>query len=156
MRVVVLIALGAAVADCGYTTDPGERPIEGIWLGSVTLIDGVMSWQLWLQEDARGNISGRVGRTTFRHVPHPSETRSPGTVSGLHESSRLLLTLDYGSSSETYQGRLRSEDHITGFIERGDLVRNIGTLEFRRTGRGVGGDAAGATIPPKPGISSGN
>ena len=154
----VLIMLWAAVADCGFTTDPGERPLEGTWLGSVTLVDGVLSWQLWLQEDGQGNISGRVGRTLFRHVPQPSETRTPGTVSGVHEPSRVLLTLDYGpaSDSELYQGRLRSEDHITGFIERGDLVRNIGALEFRRTGRGADGDAAGATIPRHTGITSGN
>ena len=157
-RAAVLIILWAAVADCGFTTDPAERPLEGVWRGHVTLIDGVLSWQLWLQEDGQGNVSGRVGRTLFRHVPQPSETRNSGTVSGVHEPSRVLFTLDYGSSSdpEIYQGRLRSEDHITGFIERGELVRNIGTLEFRRVESAVGGDAVGATIPPNAGITSGN
>lgn len=157
-RAAVVFGVWAALADCGFTTDPAERPLEGIWRGSVTLIDGVLSWQLWLQEDGQGNVSGRVGRTVFRHVPHPSETRTPGTVSGVHEPSRVLLELDYGSASdsEIYQGRLRSEDHITGFIERGDLVRNIGTLEFRRVESGVGGDVAGATIPANTGVPSGN
>ncbi|WP_419950145.1 hypothetical protein [Candidatus Palauibacter sp.] len=157
-KAVVLVVLLAALADCGFTTDPEDRPLEGIWLGSVTLVDGVLSWTLWLQEDGQGNISGRVGRTVFRHVPQSSETKTPGTVSGVHEPSRVLLELDYGpaSDSEIYQGRLRSEDHITGFIERGDLVRNIGTLEFRRVGTSVGGDAAGATIPRNTGITSGN
>lgn len=134
------IAVCVGVAGCGYATDPAERPLEGSWLGAVSLIDGGgVSWQLWLREDGQGNVSGRVSRTDFRRIPHPAEQVFPGTVSGVHEPSRVLLMLDYGESTERYDGRIWSDDRITGLIERGTTVRNIGTLEFRRIGQGVDG-----------------
>ena len=139
---VSLVAVGvwATVGGCGYATDPGERPLEGSWLGAVSLIHGGgVSWQLWLREDGQGNVSGRVSRTDFRRIPHPAEQVSNGTVSGVHEPSRVLLTLDYGESSERYDGRIRSDDRITGLIETGTTVLNVGTLEFRRIGQGVDG-----------------
>lgn len=136
----VAIGVWAAAEGCGFATDPGERPLEGSWLGAVSLIDGGgVSWQLWLQEDGQGNVSGRVSRTDFRRLPHPAEQVSPGTVSGVHEPSRVLLTLDYGESSERYDGRIRSDDRITGLIERGTTVLSVGTLEFRRIDTGGGG-----------------
>ncbi len=131
-RVAVAIVLLAAIADCRFTTDPSEMPLTGTWLGHVTLIDGGLAWQLWLQEDGEGNVSGTVSRTDFRRIPTPSETISRGTVSGVHAFSDISLTLDYETSSEAYQGRFRSEDHISGFIRRGTVVHDIGTLEFRR------------------------
>ncbi|MDE2944055.1 MAG: hypothetical protein OXT63_07575 [Gemmatimonadota bacterium] len=136
----VAIGVWAAAGGCGFATDPAERPLEGTWLGAVSLIDGGgVSWQLWLREDGQGNVSGRVSRTDFRRLPHPAEQVFPGTVSGVHEPSRVLLTLDYGESSERYDGRIWSDDRITGLIERGTTVLNIGTLEFRRIGQGVDG-----------------
>ena len=138
---VAIGVLGAA-GGCGFATDPAERPLEGTWLGAASLIDGGgVSWQLWLREDGRGNVSGRVSRTDFRRIPHPAEQVAPGTVSGVHEPSRVLLTLDYGESSERYDGRIRADDRITGLIERGTTVRNIGNLEFRRIGQGVAGSS---------------
>lgn len=137
---VAFIILCATVGGCGFATDPAERPLEGSWLGAVSLIDGGgVSWQLWLREDGQGNVSGRVSRTDFRRLPHPAEQVSPGTVSGVHEPSRVLLTLDYGESSERYDGRIRSDDRITGLIERGTTVLSVGTLEFRRIDTGGGG-----------------
>ena len=139
-KLVVAIAVSVGVAGCGFATDPAERPLEGTWLGAVSLIGGGgVSWQLWLREDGQGNVSGRVSRTDFRRIPHPAEQVSPGTVSGVHEPSRVLLTLDYGESSERYDGRIRSDDRISGLIERGTTVLSVGTLEFRRIGKGVGG-----------------
>lgn len=134
----VAVGVWAAVAGCGFATDPTERPLEGSWLGAVSRIDGGgVSWQLWLREDGQGSVSGRVSRTDFRRLPHPAEQVSSGTVSGVHEPSRVLLTLDYGESSERFDGRIRSDDHITGLIESGTTVLNIGTLEFRRIGTAV-------------------
>ncbi len=147
-RFAVSIVLLVAIADCGFTTDPAEMPLTGTWLGNVTVIDGGLAWQLWLQEDGEGNVSGTVSRTDFRRIPHPIETISPGTVSGVHAFSEVSLTLDYETSSEDYQGRFRSEHHISGFIRRGTIVQNIGTLEFRRIARGSDVDPDGATIPP--------
>ncbi len=132
VAVWVVAAVCVAVVGCGFSTDPAERPLEGTWLGAVSLIDGGVSWQLWLREDGRGDVSGRVSRTDFRRIPHPAEEVSHGTVRGVHEPSRVLLTPDYGESSEIYDGRVRSDDRITGFIERGTMLRSIGTLEFRR------------------------
>ncbi len=131
-RFAVSIVLLAAIADCRYTTDPSEMPLTGTWLGHVTLIDGGVAWQLWLREDGEGNVSGTVSRTDFRRIPTPIETISRGTVSGVQVFSDISLTLDYETSSEDYQGRFRSEDHISGFIRRGTVVHDIGTLEFRR------------------------
>ena len=136
-KLAVATAVCVAVAGCGYATDPAERPLEGTWLGAVVLIEGGVSWQLWLREDGQGNVSGRVSRTDFRRFPHPVEEVSPGTVSGVHEPSRVLLMLDYGESSELFDGRIRSDDRITGLIARGDTVRSVGTLEFRRIGTAV-------------------
>jgi len=137
-KLAIAIAVGVGAGGCGFATGPAERPLEGTWLGAVALFDGGVSWQLWLREDGQGNVSGRVSRTDFRRIPHPAEQVSPGTVSGVHEPSRVLLTLDYGESSERYDGRIRSDNHITGLIERGTTVRNIGTLEFRRIDTGAG------------------
>ena len=94
----VAVGVWATAGGCGFATDPAERPLEGNWLGAVALIDGGVSWQLWLREDGQGNVSGRVSRTDFRRIPHPAEQVSDGTVSGVHEPSRVLLTLDYGES----------------------------------------------------------
>ena len=98
-RVTVLIVLLAVIADCRFTTDPSEMPLPGTWLGHVTLIDGGVAWQLWLQEDGEGNVSGTVSRTDFRRIPTPSETISRGTVSGVQVFSDISLTLDYETSS---------------------------------------------------------
>ncbi|WP_419162516.1 hypothetical protein [Candidatus Palauibacter sp.] len=155
-RATVLIVLLAAIANCGFTTGPSEMLLTGNWLGHVSLIDGGLAWQLWLEEDGEGNVSGTVSRTDFRRIPHPSETISPGTVSGAQAFSDILLTLDYGTSSEVYEGRFRSEDHIQGLIRRGTVVQNIGALEFRRIGPGPEADPDGATIPPNTGITSGD
>lgn len=138
-RAVVVVGVWMAAGGCGYVTDPAERPLAGGWLGAVPLIDGGVSWQLWLEEDGQGKVWGRVSRTDFRGIPHPAEEVFPGTVRGVHEPSRILLTLDYGESSEIYDGRIRSDDLITGFIKRGTTVQNIGTLEFRRLSNGFEG-----------------
>lgn len=140
----VLVALGiVAGVGCGYTTDPAERPLEGVWLGDVALIDGGVAWQLWLEEDGQGNVSGTIRRTDFQRIPTRKETVFPGTVSGTHAFSEIALTLDYGTATgpEVYEGRFRSEHHIRGFISRGTEVRTIGTLELRRVGLGSGVEA---------------
>ena len=154
-KVAVAVGLCVWVAGCGFSTDPAERPLEGIWLGGVTLIDGGVAWQLWLEEDGRGSVSGRVLRTDLRRIPHPTETASSGTVRGVHQPSRVRLTLDYGESSEIYEGRIRSDDRITGFIERGTVVRNIGTLELRRLALAFEGEAAAAGSSSRGGTTSG-
>lgn len=155
-RATVLIAMWAALADCGYTTDPAEMPLAGNWLGHISLIDGGLAWQFRLQEDGQGNVSGTVSRTDFRRIPHPVETISPGTVTGVHAFSEISLTLDFGESSEIYEGRFRSEDHIRGLIHRGTEVRNIAALEIRRIALGSDVEAQGATIPAATGIRAGN
>ena len=137
VELAVAAAVCVAAAGCGYATDPAEKPLEGSWLGAVVLIEGGVSWQLWLREDGQGNVSGRVSRTDFRRFPHPVEEVSPGTVRGVHEPSRVVLRLDYEESSELFDGRIRSDDRITGLIARGDTVRSVGTLEFRRIGTAV-------------------
>lgn len=136
-RVLVALAIVAGVG-CGYATDPAERPLAGVWLGDVALIDGGVAWQLWLEEDGQGNVSGRITRTDFQRIPTRKETVFPGTVSGTHAFSEIALTLDYGTATdpEVYEGRFRSEHHIRGFITRGTEVRTIGTLELRRVAGG--------------------
>ncbi len=152
---VPLVLLGV-LAQCEYTTDPAEMPLTGNWLGHITRIDGGLSWQFWLREDGRGHVSGTVSRTDFVRFPHPRETIVPGVVTGVHASSEMFLTLEYGESTEVYEGRFRSDDHIRGLIHVGAEVRNIAALELRRIGPGPDGTAAGATIPAGTGTNTGN
>ncbi|MYC86608.1 MAG: hypothetical protein F4X22_00045 [Gemmatimonadales bacterium] len=42
----VAVGVWATAAGCGYATDPGERPLEGSWIGAVPLIDGGVSEQV--------------------------------------------------------------------------------------------------------------
>ncbi|WP_419939153.1 hypothetical protein [Candidatus Palauibacter sp.] len=155
-RAAVPVAVLAALAGCRYTTDPADMPVTGNWLGHIPRLDGGLAWEFRLHEDGLGNVSGTVSRTDFVRIPAPSETVSPGTVEGVHASSEVRLILDYGSYSEAYEGRFRSDDRIEGFIVRGTVVRNIGTLELRRIARGSDDTADGATIPANGGITSGN
>lgn len=67
-RVAVPVILWEAMGNCGFSTDPAERPLEGVWLGAVSLIVGGLSWQLW-QEAGQSNVTGWVSRTDFRRIP---------------------------------------------------------------------------------------
>lgn len=111
-------------------------PLTGDWLGRVLRIDGGLAWQFRLQEDGMGSVSGTVSRTDFRRIPTPSETISPGTAEGVHASSEIRLILDYGSYSEAYEGRFRSDDRIEGFLVRGTVEQSIAVLELGRIARG--------------------
>ena len=143
LRAAIPIVLLGTLAGCRYTTDPAETPLTGNWLGHIPRIDGGLAWQFRLREDGLGNVSGTVSRTDFVRIPAPSETISPGTVEGVHASSEVRLILDYGSYSEAYEGRFRSDDRIEGLIVRGTVVRNIGALELRRIARGSDDTTAG-------------
>lgn len=135
-RLAVLIVLPAVLAACRHTTDPAETPLTGDWLGRVLRIDGGLAWQFRLQEDGMGNVSGTVSRTDFSVIPGPNETISPGTVEGVHAASEIRLILDYGSYSEAYEGRFRSDDRIDGFLVQGTTVQSVAALELRRIARG--------------------
>ena len=128
----VVVVLWGALDGCSYTTDPAEKPLSGTWIGHIGLLDGSLAWEFRLQEDGLGNVSGTVSHTDLRRIPAPSETITPGVVEGLHASSRIVLTLDYGTSSEVYAGEFRASDRIQGTIQRGTEVIDIAVLELRR------------------------
>lgn len=67
-------------------------------------------------------------------------------MEGVHGASGIRLTLDYGSHSEAYEGRFRSDDRIEGFLVRGTVEQSIAALELRRIALGPE-DAASAAIP---------